>query len=493
MFALIRRLLKHSAVYGLGHVLSRVVSFLLLPYLTHTLTPDQYGAVTLLYTFISIVLVFYVYGSDIAYLRFYILEKDAQKQKQIFGTIFWATAITSGILSILIVLASRWVGGVIFDDPRAMGPQAGYLILLCTGILIVDALGMFPYLYLRAVEKSLPFIVLKVLGVAIHVGLTALFLSVFHRGIAGVFEANLIASALQLILLLPVILKYTSFRIHGAQLMEFLRFGLPSLPSQLFVNIVELSDRKILELLLGLTVVGVYSAGYKLGLFMAVVTLGFRFAWHPFFLSIADRPDAKATFSRVFTYFLLVTASLFLLLIFTLEPLVKLRLPFVGVLIEQRYWGGLKVFPVILLAHIFNGASAHFMVGVYLKKKMGLMPIVTGVAAVVNVGFNLIFIPIFGMMAAAWATALAYFTLAALLYVLIRPHYRVDYEWRRVGILTICATAIYFISVLSFWQPYWPLKLLLLPLFIGLLWLCRFFLPDELAAVRRRLLPSQAG
>ncbi len=493
MFASIRRLLRHSAVYGLGHVLSRVVSFLLLPYLTHALTPDQYGAVTLLYTFISIVLVFYVYGSDIAFLRFYILEKDSQRQKQIFGTIFWATTVTSGLFSILIVLASNWVGGVVFDDPRAIGLQTGYLIILCTGILISDALGMFPYLYLRAVEKSLPFILLKVLGVGFHVGLTALFLSVFHRGIAGVFEANLIASVLQFVLLLPVILKYTSFHIHWGRLMEFLRFGLPSLPSQLFVIIVELSDRKILELFMGLTVVGIYSAGYKLGLFMAVVTLGFRFAWHPFFLNIADRPDAKETFARVFTYYLLVTASLFLLLVFTLEPLMKMRLPLVGVLIEERYWDGLKVFPIILLAHICNGASANFMVGVYLKKKMGLMPIVTGAAAAVNLGVNLIFIPIFGMMAAPWATCLSFFTLAALLYVLIQPHYRIDYEWRRVGILIVCTAVIYLISIMSVWQDYWILKLLLLPLFLVLLRLLHFFLPDELAAVRRRLFPSQAN
>ncbi|HEX7344186.1 MAG TPA: oligosaccharide flippase family protein [bacterium] len=493
MFASIRRLLRHSAVYGLGHVLSRVVSFLLLPYLTHALTPDQYGAVTLLYTFISIVLVFYIYGSDIAFLRFYILEKDSQKQKQIFGTIFWATTVTSGLFSILIVLASNWLSGVVFDDPRAIGLQTGYLIILCTGILISDTLGMFPYLYLRALEKSLPFILLKVLGVGFHVGLTALFLSVFHRGIAGVFEANLIASALQFVLLLPVILKYTSFHIHWSRLLEFLRFGLPSLPSQLFVIIVELSDRKILELFMGLTVVGIYSAGYKLGLFMAVVTLGFRFAWHPFFLNIADRPDAKETFARVFTYYLLVTASLFLLLVFTLEPLMKMRLPIVGVLIEERYWDGLKVFPIILLAHICNGASANFMVGVYLKKKMGLMPIVTGAAAAVNLGVNLIFIPIFGMMAAPWATCLSFFTLAALLYVLIQPHYRIDYEWRRVGILIVCTAAVYFISIMSFWQDYWMLKLLLLPLFLALLRLAHFFLPDELAAIRRRLFPSQAN
>jgi O-antigen/teichoic acid export membrane protein len=133
------------------------------------------------------------------------------------------------------------------------------------------------------------------------------------------------------------------------------------------------------------------------------------------------------------------------------------------------------------------------MVGVYLKKKMGLMPIVTGAAALVNLGVNLIFIPVFGMMAAAWANCLSFFTIAALLYVLIQRHYRIDYEWRRIGILAACGAAVYVISRAPFWQDYWGLKLLLLPLFVLLLKASHFFLPEELAGVRRRLFPSRAS
>ncbi len=491
MFPQIRRLLKHSAVYGLGHVLSRIVSFILLPYLTHYLSPEQYGAVTLIYTFISIALVIYLYGADIAFLRFYIMEKDEKKREEIFSTIIWSSLATSSLFSVLIGLSTGVITKLIFANPADLGADASYIILLSAGILFADALGTFPYLWLRSVEKSLPFIGLKTLGAVVHVGLTVIFLSVFQRGIMGIFEANFIASSLQLVLLLPVIFRNTKFSLHLRHFGEFFRFGLPNVPSQLFVMVVELSDRKILELLVGLTVVGLYSAGYKLGLFMAVVTMGFRFAWQPFFLSIADKPNAKETFARVFTYFLLVTGTLFLLLAFTVEPLMKTRLPIVGTLISEDFWPGLKVFPIILLAHIANGAYANFMVGVYIKKKTGLMPLVTGAAALVNVGFNLIFVPIFGMMAAAWATFLAYFTLAALLYFLIQPHYFIPYEWKRVWILILCAGVIYGASLLPFFQVYWMLKLLLLPLFFVLLQTFRFFLPEEIAGARRRLAALQ--
>lgn len=493
MFSLIRRLLKHSAVYGIGHVLSRVVSFLLLPYLTHTLTPEEYGGVMLLYTFIAVALAFYVYGFDISFLRYYILQKDPEKRKEIFGTIFLISLATSGLFSIVIGLSTGALASVVFENPQAVGVNPRYLILLGTGILLTDTLGTYPYLWLRSVEKSVPFITLKAAGVIVHVVLTIFFISVLKRGVNGVFEANLIASASQFICLLPVIMKNISFSIRLDQIGEFFRFGIPAVPSQTFVMVVELSDRKILEILMGLGVVGLYSAGYKLGLFMAVVTMGFRFAWQPFFLSIADREDAKETFARVFTYYLLITGALFLLLAFTIEPLMTKPLPLVGTLIERSYWEGLKVFPVILLAHICNGAAANFMVGVYLKKKTGIMPVITGIGALINVGLNFAFIPMFGMMAAAWATCIAYLAVAVALYLLIQPHYHINYEWNRILTLLVCGGATYAVSTLSFWQPYWYLKLVLLPAFLGLLFVAKFFIPEEISAVQRRLLPKGAS
>lgn len=493
MFAHIRRLLKHSAVYGLGHVISRVVSFILTPFLTHSITPEQYGAYTLLYAFTSIALVVFIYGADIAFLRFYIPEKDENKRVEIYSTVFWSSLITSGVFFVLIVLLRNSLAGLVFDHPDTLGTNSGYLIILNAGILLADTLGTYPYLWLRSVEKSMPFMLLKSTGAAMHVGLTVLFLSVFHRGIEGIFEANLIASVYQLAMLTPSIIKHTRLTLKLRAFGEFFRFGLPNMPSQIFVMLVEISDRKVLEILVGLSVVGIYSAGYRLGLLMSVIVMGFRFAWQPFFLSISDRPDAKETFARVFTYFLLVTGTLFLVLTFVVTPLLKMPLPLIGTLIEKRYWEGLKVFPVVLLAQIMNGAYANFMVGVYLKKKTGLMPLVTGAAAVVNIAGNFILIPIFGMMAAAWTTFLAYFTLAGLLYLLIQRHYYIKYEWNRIGILIGCAGVVYLVSLAPFFRDYWSLKLLLLPLFFFLLKIANFFLPEEIAAVRRRLFPSRVN
>ncbi len=487
MFQQIRRLLKHSAVYGMGHVLTRMVSFILLPYLTHVLTPEEYGAVALLYTFIAIALVLYTYGFDITFLRYYILESDEAKKRDIFCTIFWVALLSSTVFSILIAATTGFLASLVFENPESIGISTQYLILVSVCLLFVETLVLYPFLYLRAVEKSLPFIAIKTAGVALNIGLAIVLISVFDRGVAGVFEANLVATAFQLIFLLPIILKNVRFKIQFDQLREFFRFGMPNVPSQVFVMVIELANRKIIEIILGLSIVGIFSAGYKLGLFMAVITMGFRFAWQPFFLSIADKPGAKETFSRVLTYYFLVTGAIFLCLVFSIKPLMTMNLPVVGTLIDPEYWEGLQVFPIILLAHMCNGAYANFMVGVYLKKKTGLMPIVTGVAAAVNIIGNIIFIPIFGMMAAAWMTLISYFILAALLYVLIQKHYPIEYEWKRIGLLFACGSVIYLISKISILEAFWLAKFALIPALFVMLKFVGFFMPDEIAAVKRKL------
>jgi len=491
MFQQIRRLLRHSAVYGMGHILSRMVSFILLPYLTHCLTPEEYGAVTLLYTFIAISLVLYIYGFDITFLRYYILQTDIEKRKAIFSTIFWCTIITSTLFSVVTALSTGWITTLVFENSASLGISSRYLILVCAGLLFSETLALYPYLYLRAVEKSIPFISLKTTGIALNIGLAITLISYFDRGVAGVFEANFIASTVQLIFLLPVIVKNLRLKFQFGQIREYFRFGFPNIPSQIFVIVIELANRKILEIIMGLGVVGIFSAGYKLGLFMAVVTMGFRFAWQPFYLSIADKPDAKATFARVLTYYFMITITLFLGLVFSIKPIMTMNFPIIGTLINPEYWEGLKVFPIILLAHICNGAYANFMVGVLVKKKTGLMPIVTGVAAAVNIGGNILLIPIYGMMAAAWMTLVSYFVLAALLYLLIQKHYPVRYEWKRITLLLMTGCTVYLISTIPYLQTYWLLKLLLIPGYFMILKWMGFYLPEEIAGIKRIILRSK--
>jgi O-antigen/teichoic acid export membrane protein len=157
-----------------------------------------------------------------------------------------------------------------------------------------------------------------------------------------------------------------------------------------------------------------------------------------------------------------------------------------GAIIDVRYWAGLSVFPIILLAHIFDGVYANLMVGIYLKKQTRKLPLVTGTAAIVTIAANLLLVPTYGMMAAAWITLAAFVLQAALLFVVVNRIYPVSYEWSRILKLTVLFAAIFFIGYSIFENNWWIRILLLAFIPLGLV-LLRFFDERELFHFRRLL------
>jgi O-antigen/teichoic acid export membrane protein len=482
----LKNLTRDSLIYGVGHIATRILTFLLLPYYSFHLTPSEYGELTLYFLFVGIVQAFYFYGLDIAYLRYFTLSKDAEQRRVVTGTAMIATTATSAVLTLLIIVAAPAIGRIVVHNPT--NPVVvPVLIRLCGGILLLDTLATFPFLLLRGTLRPKHFTVIKLLNVTINISLNIWLVGERNLSIYGVLLANIVASACTFLALVPFLTKHTRFRCDRAMLREMIIFGLPNVPTYLFVMIIELADRKILELFRGLEEAGLYSAGYKLGMFMAVVTGAFRFAWQPFFLSHADDENAHGLFARVLTYYLLITSSLFIVLTFFVEPLIKTRWPGIGFIIEPRYWSCLAVFPIILLAHIFDGIYANFMVGVYIKKLTSMLPLVTGIAALFTIVFNILLVPLFGMIAAAWITLLSFLLEALLLWLVVRKRYPVPYEWERIGKLAVCCGIVVGISYIPAFSALW-IRIALLGLFPSLLYAFRFFNDREMFYFQKYLL-----
>jgi O-antigen/teichoic acid export membrane protein len=484
----LKRLGRDSLIYGIGHITSRLLTFLLLPYYSFHLTPAEYGEVTLYFLFVAVVQTFYFYGLDIAYLRYFGLSKEQEEQRTITGTSVSASLISSLFFTILIIVLARPLGELLIVQPVHPGLTTP-MIRVCAGILFFDTLSAFPFILLRGTLRPVRFIVVKLTNVAVNIGLNIWLVGYLNLGVQGILWSNLVASALTIVVMLPDLTRFYRPVINRALVTEMIAFGIPNVPTYLFVMIVELIDRKFVEVYRGLEEAGLYSAGYKLGMFMAVVTGAFRFAWQPFFLAHASEENAPQLFARVMTYYLLITVSLFLGLSFFVNSIITTQWPHVGYLLDPRYWPGLAVFPIILLAHIFDGLYANFMVGVYLKKLTRKLPLVTGVAAALTILLNFLLVPRYGMMAAAWITLLAFATQAILLWFVVRGSYSVPYEWGRVTKLTLCAAVIFVLGSLPGTSNLWVRASLLVAFPVALV-LVGFLDSGERRQLRRLLLPG---
>jgi O-antigen/teichoic acid export membrane protein len=426
------RLGKETAIYGLSSIVGRFLNFLLVPFYTNYLTPDEYGVVSNIYAYVAFIFVVYGYGMDSAYMRF-VSTLEMGDKKQNFSTPFFSLVGTSILFSLVIYFSATPVASLI-GGPDA---QSG-LIRYAAWILFFDTLSIVPFAYLRMENKAKMFAGLRILNIFINVVLTILLLVVLHMKMEAVFTANLLASALTFLVLLWFAFPQLTFRFSRPLYREFLRFGLPYIPAGLAGIAIQVIDRPIVRALTNDATLGVYQANYRLGVLMMLVVGMFDYAWRPFFLTHAKDADAKELFAKVFTYLVSLMMLVFVGVSLFIDDLVRVHL-FGRYFIHPSYWGGLSIVPVVLLAYIFTGAYVNFVVGVYLEKKTKYLPFATGAGALVNVAANYVLIPRLGIMGAAIATLLSYIVMAIGIYFPSQRLYHVRYEWGRIARLSAAA------------------------------------------------------
>ena len=476
MLEQIKRLGSDTAVYGLSTIVGRFLSFLLVPFYTNVLAPVDYGVVAYVYSLIAFVNVLYAYGMESAYFK-YASSLERGTPEENFSTPFWSVVGSSLVFSVAIAAFAHPIADLI------RLPEQYLAAVYCTaGILALDAIAIVPFGALRLERKARRFAAIKFLNIVITVGLNLVLLLGFQLGVMGIFLSGLIASAATVLLLLPTIRRHLVWHLDATLWRALLVFGLPGVPAGLAAMAMQVIDRPILRALTSDDVVGVYQANYRLGIFMMLVVQMFDYAWRPFYFTTAKEPNAKQIFARVLTYLALLMAGIFLVLSFFIRDIVMVSVAGRH-LIAPAYWGGLDIIPVVLLGYVFLGFSTSMSAGLFIEKRTALVPIGTFVGAAVNVGANMLLIPVLGMMGAAWATLLAYLATALAVYVLTLRIYPVPYEFARLAKIGLATAAVFLLGLV--WTP--PLLLLavgykiaLLFLFLGLMAVMRFFDRREL-------------
>ena len=469
---------KQSVIYGFGHFITRFINFLLLPLYTHRLAPEEYGVVSLIYAFIAFTNILFTHGMDTAYMRFQGMEKTEENKRTIFSTSFIWLLLSTLLLGSLMYFLSQNLAQI------TVGGKYTNLIQLAVGILVFDTLITLPKVLLRLENKPYRFIFLELIHVSIVLGLNVWWIGFLHLDIEHIFISNLIASGAVFLLVVPTILKSIEFRFNAHWWNELFIFALPYIPAGMASILNELIDRYMIKWLVDENAVGLYSASYRLGIFMLIIVMAFKFAWQPFYLKQADRKDAPQLFARAGTYFLLVTSFLFLFLSFFIEYLVQIPIGS-NPIISPTYWGSLSIVPVVLLAYVFLGLFLVQLPGIYIKKKNGWIPIFNGTAALINIVTNFLLIPKYGYKSAAVATLIGYCVMVVLQFIIVRQFYPLTWEWKRVLILIFITGSLFLAWKLS--DENWIIGIINLGLYPMLLWVFQFFTENEKQFIQSKL------
>jgi O-antigen/teichoic acid export membrane protein len=436
MFDHLKRLARHTAVYGVGDLLGRAVSFLLVPLYTRQLTTAENGRMGVAFTFIAFAGTFYSLGLNQALLRYFGGSQDEAESRRTFSSTLVATGVASTALSVMLWAGADRIADLLFDLEGY-----GRFVRMAAVILFLDTLSGVPLNALRALERPALYAGIKFAQFALTLVLNVVLIVYAGRGMDGVFESNIATSAFALLCCLPVTLRYLRPALSADALKRMLRFGLPYIPTVLAGLITEVSDRWFVLRFAGPEEAGVYTILHKFGMVMALTTSAFRSAWLPFLVNVSRREDGRPLCARTMTYFLMASVILYLAVTLFLDEIV-------GVFAGPAYLRGKWSVPVILAAYLMYGVYVNLMAGVYVKERTRILPVIVGAGAGVNIVLNISLIPSMGMMGAAWSMLAAYAAMAALLYVWERGFYPVAYEWGRVVKALVSGAGL---ATLAFW------------------------------------------
>ncbi len=377
------------------------------------------------------------YGMETAFFRFYNKEKNKDVViETTMVSIFWTT-----ITFLCVALLYR---SALADWSGIDAQYIGYTIW----ILALDALVIIPFSKLRATQKPMVYAAIKIGNVFVNLILSVLFLlylpKIVHNNPDGflssiyienfqigyIFLANIIASLLTFLVLSPnyFLLKWKFDFVLWKQMM---RYGLPILVAGIAFAINEQFDKILLAKLLPANIadseVGVYSACYKLGLFMVLYRTAYTLGIEPFFFSHASDKNAPQTYAMVTKYFV-IFGSFILLSVIVFADLFKLLM-----IQDSSYWVAMKVVPLIILANFFLGIYTNLSVWYKLIDKTHIGAYISIVGALITLVLNYLLIPSMSYYGSAIATIAAYGSMMVISYYLGNKYYPIPYDLKKIG------------------------------------------------------------
>ena len=444
-------LAKNTAVYGLSSIVGRFLNWCLVPLYTIRFTQAEYGVVTLVYSVVAVALLVLTYGMETGFFRFANHERYDDPM-EVYSTSLISLSVSS---TVFIALVAIFIGPI--SEAMHSAGHRSYVMMMAIAVAL-DAFTCLPFSYLRYRKRPMRFAALRLINIGVNIGLNLFFILIcpwlwaqapgwiswFYDpdfGIGYIFLANLVSSAVNMLLLIPE-LRGFPYRFNPALWREMIAYSAPLL----VLGLAGIMNQTLYSILFPLLFpdkaeamgqLGIYSANLKIAIVMVMFIQAFRFAYEPFiFAKAKDRGEDKLqSYRDAMKYFVIFSMIIFLAVMFYIDIL--------RYFISPSYFSGLKVVPIVMVAEFFFGIFFNLSLWYKLTDKTayGMWFSLLGLA--ITVALNVLLVPRYGYMGCAWASFACYGTMMAVSYAFGRVKFPIGYCVSRL--------AFYFLSAIAVW------------------------------------------
>ena len=450
--SMLEKLAKQTAIYGISTIVVRFLNYLLTPYYTRIFDQGEYGVVTDIYALIPFALVLLSMGMESSYFRFTTRAEEeggdiAAGKRKVFATTWGVTSLNAIIFFLVVWLLnapiSRVMGTAYVAHPE--------YVIIVAAIVMVDVWTMIPFSRLREQGRAMRFVMLKALSVLLNVTLAIAFgfagLYATEFGVGWVLIANLIASVVTLLALLPTT-NHVLPRIDWALLKRIFVYSIPLLISGIAGTANEFIDRQMIKYLApggeaaAMAELGVYGAIVKIAVVMTLFTQMYRLAAEPFFLSGFKKEEFKEANAASMKYFVMASMVIFL-------GIVLFRDMF-ALIVGKDFREGIDILPIVLASNVLAGIWFNLSFWYKREEKTKYAAYITFLGLAVTIVLSFVLVPTMGYRGAAWVRLIAEAAMVVWSYILCRKHYPIPYDLKRIGEYILLAAAIYFASEWAF-------------------------------------------
>ena len=480
-----KSLAKDTVIYGLSSIIGKFLNWLLVPLYTYVLAQQaDYGIVTNLYAWTALLLVILTYGMETGFFRF--ANKEGENPNIVYTTAMVSLFSTSLLFAIVCC---------VFRQPiaTALGyPTHSEFIALLSVVVAMDAFASIPFAYLRYKKRPIRFAALKLLFVFLNILLNIFFLVVCPKiqdwsiisawynpnyGVGYVFVANILATGIQTLCLLPDILsdspnqdspnplkegametatsaqhkelsffarrKQAGWYFSWALEKRMLRYSLPLLILGVCGIMNQTLDRILFPFFYtgadAQTQLGIYGACFKVAMVMMMFTQAFRYAYEPFVFAKHKDKQSVGAYADAMKYYILFSYLILLGMVFYLDLL--------KFIIAPSYWEGLVIVPIVLWTYIFQGIYFNLSFWYKLTDKTQWGAYFSIIGVVITFSLQAVFVPKVGYIASAASSTVCYFVIMLLSYFVGRKYLSIPYDLHRIGrytLLTVALLAVYY-------------------------------------------------
>nr|WP_237488283.1 polysaccharide biosynthesis C-terminal domain-containing protein [Hufsiella ginkgonis] len=435
---------------------------ILTPVFTTAYSAGVYAIFTNLYSWASLIGPLLAFGMETTFFRF--LNKQESEKQQVYNNTFISVASLVFLFFISTIFFARDIAaflqsGVNLDDYTNYVRY--FIVILCT-----DSLAVIPFAKLRADGRPFRYSLIKFTNILLQFLLNLVFIFVIpfiidhhwagggflaswyrHGWIGYVFIANLAASVLTLLMLLPEVMQVKPDFSRSLSL-KMLSYSFPVLVANLSFIVNETFDKIMMTKLLPVQQqvdVGIYGACAKISIFLSIFINAFRLGAEPFFFSHAKNKNSGETYSRIMDYFIIVVCVIYVGIVGNIEIL-KHFIHARNAAEQAVYWSGLPVVPILLFGYVSLGIYINLSIWYKLSDQTRYGLYISGTGAILTIILNFIFIPKHSYMAAAWVSVTAYTTMMVLSYLLGQKNYPIPYRTGKNIIYLVSSIVLAYLS-----------------------------------------------